>query len=898
MPLTFVQHVEAIARRIQRRRWMTAACWAFAAVVAAMLGLIALDRLLGVYHIVGRVLLTALLAVAVIAIWRRGRAAARGQTTPLDVALDLERRNPQYGSLLASGLQFSQQEGDDPTGGSLDLRRAVVLRTSLAAEAIDLEAAAPRAPLRRAAVAALAAVITLAVPVAIAPQGFATGVVRLLNPLSDVQWPRRHDLAFDDSPSMLPVGGDFQTTLRDRRGALPKSVEVQYRTRRQGRWHYQSQTYAANANTESVEVRWPNVQESFQFRAVGGDHQSMTWRQVRAAPAPQVESLQVTVAPPAYTGLPPATATPPLRGLAPSQFTLDAKTTLPVKSAQLEAEGHDPVPLVIGADGQSMTTPKTWQPKTTAEWSFTLTTPAGMTATAERRLSIEIISDQPPTVEILDPTEDLVVLPTATINFVVEARDDLAVNTIELAITSDSSSDQPPKLWNGVFRFEKSAALNLTHTLNLSRRAPTVGTTWQVHAHTQDFAGQEAKSLRPIRLRIISRDEFLRRIDALQSRLAAALQRAHAQQQDSRQRVGDWLAEKKRPDADAALVALSRQRVAAASLAAGPDSARRLAAAVVTEFRRNAWPDEEAALAADRVAADLNRLADAQLPSIESQLTAFARDLQRPVAPADATLTAVQSQTLAAVRDRQDEVLATLEALVRDLSQSSEVQQAQRELAELKREQSAVLEETESLARESLQRNAELGTDANRRREQAVAKQRELAAKLASTLGRIRQSAASLSTTKPKDAARLDAAIASAERARVQAEVQAAADQLAAQRFAQAAQSQRRTGEQLDAVLSELAKRGKDPSEVPKNDPERAAALQLAVAQLGRLRTMQIELRQRTKELEIKHARGDVVDEALGDQSAKLAAEQRELADLAATLVKEAALLPPAEDLE
>jgi hypothetical protein len=71
-------------------------------------------------------------------------------------------------------------------------------------------------------------------------------------------------------------------------------------------------------------------------------------------------------------------------------------------------------------------------------------------------------------------------------------------------------------------------------------------------------------------------------------------------------------------------------------------------------------------------------------------------------------------------------------------------------------------------------------------------------------------------------------------------------------------------------------------------------ALQLAVAQLGLLRTLQLQLEERTAKLEKQFSAGDVDAAAFGEASAKLAAEQRELAALAETLVKETEL-PPEE---
>jgi hypothetical protein len=219
------------------------------------------------------------------------------------------------------------------------------------------------------------------------------------------------------------------------------------------------------------------------------------------------------------------------------------------------------------------------------------------------------------------------------------------------------------------------------------------------------------------------------------------------------------------------------------------------------------------------------------LRTIETKLTELARELQRNNAPAATALTPAQSQSLAAVEAHQAEVLAALTALLRDLADASEVQQYQRELAELKSQQSALREQTETLAREALRGDAQEPTnDQQQRRDQAVAKQRELAAELASALARMRQSAAALADAKPTDAARLDAAIAEADKQQIQNEVRAAAEHLAARRFAQAADSQRQTAAELQQLLDRLAQPGEAAAE------RRLAKLEDAARQLQSLR--------------------------------------------------------------
>src|SRR5690606_11079065 len=70
--------------------------------------------------------------------------------TRLGGAQRLQRVRPELGSRLASAVEFAASEASDPTAGSEQLRRAVVLEASNAAESLPFDAVVDRTPLQRA----------------------------------------------------------------------------------------------------------------------------------------------------------------------------------------------------------------------------------------------------------------------------------------------------------------------------------------------------------------------------------------------------------------------------------------------------------------------------------------------------------------------------------------------------------------------------------------------------------------------------------------------------------------------------------------------------------------------------------------------------------------------------
>jgi hypothetical protein len=248
----------------------------------------------------------------------------------------------------------------------------------------------------------------------------------------------------------------------------------------------------------------------------------------------------------------------------------------------------------------------------------------------------------------------------------------------------------------------------------------------------------------------------------------------------------------------------ARQRQAAEAIAGGPRSAIGLSRAVTIEYRRNRWPDLEAAARVDGVLNVLERLADNELPALEGQLAAMARDAQAE----SRTKPSVSKEGLSSFRATQDAVVSSLEAIIRDLAQWNEVQQFERELADLKSQQAALRGRTEQLSRASIEEKTDVArSEEARQAMQSVDQQRELASRLASALSRMRQMADSMAAEKPTDAARLDEALSTATKERLQAEARAAAEHLAAQRFNQAAASQRATETELQQMLDQLTGR-------------------------------------------------------------------------------------------
>lgn len=156
------------------------------------------------------------------------RPSLRFRISDVSLARRIERHYPDFGDRLSSTMEFLQQSEDDPTAGSADLRRAVVAEATARLEARDLGACLDRSRATKATIVA-AAVCLFAVLIG-ACNTTASGLAlkRMVMPWGSDDWPRRHELQFQNTPHRLAAGQDFVATLVDRNGALPEDVVVEY----------------------------------------------------------------------------------------------------------------------------------------------------------------------------------------------------------------------------------------------------------------------------------------------------------------------------------------------------------------------------------------------------------------------------------------------------------------------------------------------------------------------------------------------------------------------------------------------------------------------------------------------------------------------------------------------
>lgn len=792
MPVELVKRLQRTAASIHRRRLLKNACWAFVALVASLAALIMLDRWLAVHQAGARSLLSALLIVGVWRIYRRWRAAAPPTISPLDVAHAVEQRR-RLGSLVSSGVEFSTRDPDDPTTGSVDLQRAVVLRAAASVDEADLQSLLPRRSVRRAAAAAAATAIAAAIVGVASPSSLATGVSRLVNPWNDVQWPRRHLLRFEQAPQVVARGGRFRALLRDQQGTLPAQVVVEYRIERgDGHWGYHSQRVSAEGG--SVQVQRANVQQSFEFRAAGGDDRQMPWQRVDVVDPPQLTSLEVWAEPPSYLGREPRKLAGPYQVVAGTKVRVSGRFDQPISSVSLATPDGDVVETVVDEGGTAFHMPgPAWQPEVSLEAWLRVTTAAGLNVRAAQ-LAVDVVDDQPPQARFLVPADQVALLPTARLPIEVHAADDFPVANVALNISGDARARSIPLVERAAGSSKTDAGLEVVaeHTLELTAEALHPGEHLVVHAMAVDLAGQTPRDPPSRRIDIVSRAELLRRLDAQRSAMLELVERARTEQRVSQRAL--------QSSPPSVARALRSQRRVGAALVDGSGAVVGRLQVMLKAYQRNGLSELDAA---DRVSYWHGRfadLADQQILAAELELS----DLVRTATPDAWTAQAAARRQIAAT---QAEIGSVLSAALREFGRWDAAEQFLRELLEIKETQQDLRGDTLDVARKWLaadeQGRAEVASDALH----VDRRQSRLADRLADQLAAMR-TASHAQDAAAAPAARLVQAARLAEDLALEVNMQAAAHRLSAQQFFKATVAQQAAIDALGQILAQSARAG------------------------------------------------------------------------------------------
>jgi hypothetical protein len=656
------EHLADLRNRVRLLTWVSGLCWTALALFGGLLITGTLDWLLHFDESGTRLVLgLSLLGLAGWMFWRQLIAPLLSPLSATFLANRVEKRFPGLNNRLLSAVEFLEHRLDSKLG-STELQKAVVGQALNELEKIETSDVIETKAVRNVTIAGAIVTFLTALVFMLYPSEAATSVKRLVFPFSHVPWPRNVELKLvrpdlspvvqaPDQPLVIARGDTLELYVENRRGRLPERVWFEYRTGDDGpiaREGLRQTTLRdeKGRSREAAVISWVATRGTMQFRASGGDDNVMPFYQVNVVPPPNIDSLQVTLTPPAYSRQ-PVQVLPPgvghVQGLVGSKIDVVAMADKSLQSARLRVGEQPAVPMSLHDEARRFSSIFEIKEAVNGSYWFELTDTQGFTDRDSVRYELRGIADGIPDVTIETPSSDVLLTADSELAVAVLAKDDLRLRQIRIAY--QVGDDEKPKTIPLFDREQETSHLpgsqddsnqtgpqrhEASFVWKMSELNPQPGMRIVFRAEaTDDYdLGQPhvGKSI-PRTITIVSRDEKQRELAMRVGDLLEDLQKATQMQKRARQQTQDLqtqlekVGELRSQDLDQLQRAELDQRQTTSRLTNPAESVETQARQLLDEFRANRLGDEPTEQRLEHLSNELNRLERDELSDAERALT-------------------------------------------------------------------------------------------------------------------------------------------------------------------------------------------------------------------------------------------------------------------------------------
>ncbi len=737
LPGTLFARLTRLRRRIRRLVWTHGLSRVFAIVVGLLLVAGLADWALHLDD--PGVRLTFLIGIIGAAVWGVQRFLVVGLSQPasnLDVAQRIEHRFPDFADSLASTVQFLE-EGTDARLGSPELQKRVIEETVERFERIDLSKVVNAAPARRAAATALVVCVVAILLTVAHPPSAGLALKRLLLPFSAEAWPRRTNLRLlteqfapvefpTDEPFRVVRGRPVEYFVDDADGRLPKDVRLVLQIgNEEPVWETLRQTTLRDeqgATHEVYAVKIPTAEGSLRFRVVGGDDDSMPFHNIEIVPSPVIVDLQVTLAPPNYTGISVTNLSPGvghIQALVGTRVNIAVRVDVPVSEAMLHLHEKDVVPLKLDAAGTGFQASFVVESAGAFPYGFDFVDRYGFTH-KDVRYELRGIADLVPQVSIEEPPSDINVTVDAEVPLRVTAKDDISLRDVRLRYQLGESTDAVSEAISLAMPSGSAGPVTVEHLWKLADLRLREGMRVVYHAEATDDLQSTSNDPNagigrsPSRsLLVVSREEKSNEIAARQLALLEQMEKVRQTQQQARDEVNvlqlQWSKAGRLQASDLDMlkrIELDQRRIAE-NLHDPRVGISSTATDLRNELRRNNVENADTAGRLDRMVRELFELQQSHSTAINQQLIEALKEAENsPSSPNDAERTPNTARrgiaSLESARNGQTSIVETLESMLQDLGRWRDRRELTAELDEMIARQKKLNTETADTSRKTL----------------------------------------------------------------------------------------------------------------------------------------------------------------------------------------------------
>lgn len=692
--------------------------------------------------------IVACMALAVFAVIGLRRILAF-KPSRIDVALRIERNHPALRDRLAALLEFEDQPADART--ELLALGLPALRQDVDAAMRGLDAssvASMRSASRPARQLALVMALWTGALVSL-PSIVGVGIMRAIVPWGDARWPSTTEVVDRTGRTVVAAGTAFPWRAELVKGdAGRERVKVEFRVKT-GTWGSWQSGWLGKADGAMFDRMQdvPADAREIEYRFMSSDA-ATTMASMRCVQAPAVVRATLRVTPPSYlTGRNPSTIDLLPGGASPVRFhecvegstvELELVFSRPVD----EPASRDGVPAIVSAlglsapcDGGSIaSTPSAWTASMELVEDVAVSVMAsdadGVSMTDPFTLRIVALRDQPPIAQLVQPSTDQTVLPTAKVPAAAHTEDDFGLVRSAIVAQRSTGTDTAPErmLAEGV---DRSMTTDLVAVVDMAELEASAGDLVLVTAIAEDAFERNgerrgASRSAPRRLRVISASDFSEEIAAATASLRQGVLRLGERQANAKASTDRQGVQREQAEIASRTSTSSRQaRALADRVRMNEDrdtpTSRLLdeAASLLDEARSEASAASEAATASDPSSwrtPELTAKQEASQATLEAAARLLDRDTKsweasQSLARAAEAIQASQGERRALAdqvqgKSRDELTPGQRAALDRIAQRDSETAQALREAAESIKEQASGLEQSDPAQAAAMQQAA------------------------------------------------------------------------------------------------------------------------------------------------------------------------------------------------
>ncbi|MBL9134640.1 MAG: hypothetical protein JNK85_02165 [Verrucomicrobiales bacterium] len=435
VPSAVAAKLRAIRRRAVAVGLLRGLALTFAALIGSTLAALLVDWAVGWFSPIGRYGMTALVLISTAATAYFGCLRPLFQRRSIvATAREVDQLLPQLEERWSTVTELAQNQDSAEVRGSETLIRQVAREAESTQRAVLESAIAPMTPVWRAARWLGGAMAALAVLFAVNFSQAGLLFRRLLLPGQDISLTQ---VTAQPADGWVPKGEPL-TLSAVLKGRIPSTAPILFlrpagESVRAVAMHPRAQT--AGAFDFAIE----EVAGSFEYRVRAGDGQTR-WHRITAAERPRITEVQLKVAPPAYCALPilQTNVLPPaIRVLQGSDVEIALRADQPVERMFLDLGEGRILPLTRGSDD--------WyriqaQPTNSFSFAAAVVNQFKIDNRNKPACAINVFEDLPPSVRVLEPSDDVAVAPGEKVEIHFEAKDDFGIAKAEVLVNTTTAS--------------------------------------------------------------------------------------------------------------------------------------------------------------------------------------------------------------------------------------------------------------------------------------------------------------------------------------------------------------------------------------------------------------------------------------------------------------------------